>query len=69
MVAHWLPVRPVRAGIPLTTNDLDYVKMQLTVEPWKSGWEALQADPRAYSGDVAYAVNGARRSSSAQAVS
>ena len=34
-------------GIPLTLTNLDYVKARLTVQPWKSGWDALQADGQA----------------------
>jgi autotransporter-associated beta strand protein len=37
----------IHPGIPLTANDLDYVKARLTVQPWKAGWDALQADGHA----------------------
>jgi autotransporter-associated beta strand protein len=52
-------VPPARAfqhpGIPLTTNDLDYVKARLGVQPWKAGWDALQADSHA---STNYAMQG-----------
>lgn len=32
-------------GVPLSLDDLNYVKAQLAVQPWKSGWDALQASP------------------------
>ncbi|MBW8782915.1 MAG: RICIN domain-containing protein [Verrucomicrobia bacterium] len=34
-------------GIPLTTTDLDTVKANLAVEPWKSGYATLSADSHA----------------------
>lgn len=46
-----LVVQPAHAfvhpGIPLTLDDLNYVKARLAVQPWKSGWDALQADGHA----------------------
>jgi hypothetical protein len=30
-------------GIPLTTADLNYVKAHLNQQPWKAGWEGLEA--------------------------
>jgi autotransporter-associated beta strand protein len=45
----FLVIQPVRAfnhpGIPLTKDDLDYVKARLNTQPWQAGWEALQASP------------------------
>jgi hypothetical protein len=42
-------VQPARAfnhpGVPLTLDDLNYVKAHLNVQPWASGWAALQASP------------------------
>jgi hypothetical protein len=37
----------VHPGIPLRLDDLNYVKARLAVQPWKSGWDALQADGQA----------------------
>ncbi|MDF7823619.1 carbohydrate-binding protein [Pontiellaceae bacterium B12227] len=38
------PFECVHPGIPLTVEDLDAVKANLNVEPWKTGYEALASD-------------------------
>ena len=52
-------IQPARAfnhpGIPLTKDDLDYVKARLAVQPWKAGWDALLADPHA---SLSYTIEG-----------